>query len=170
MNTEILSVVNEDDQVIDALPRNQIHAQGLRHRAVHILVFNQQEQLFLQKRSTKKDLNKGLWDTSAAGHVDQGEEYTFSAIRETQEELGIDIQNKIDFLFKLSACKSLGMEFIQVYLCHHDGPFRLNADEIDEGAWFSVQSISDRVNQGDPSLTETFKTIWQHYLSENKSI
>lgn len=165
MNTEILSVVNENDQVIDAQPRNQIHALGLRHRAVHILVFNQQRQLFLQKRSMRKDLNQGLWDTSAAGHVDQGEGYTSSAIRETQEELGIDIKNSIDFLFKISASKALGMEFIQVYQCIHNGPFVLNIDEIDKGGWFSAQSITDRVNNDDPTITETFKTIWLHYIT-----
>jgi isopentenyldiphosphate isomerase len=169
MNTEILSVVNEDDQIIDVRPRQQIHALGLRHRAVHILVFNQQGQLFLQKRSMNKDLNKGLWDTSAAGHVDKGEDYTTSAIRETEEELGIDIKNNITFLFKLSASKALGMEFIQVYQCLHNGPFVLNVDEIDEGAWFSASSISDRVNKDDPTLTETFKIIWQQYYAQKRS-
>ena len=89
MNTELLSVVDENDCIIDTCPRHIIHATGLRHRAVHILVFNEQGQLFLQKRSMKKDLNGGLWDTSAAGHVDAGEDYDVSAVREIEEELGI---------------------------------------------------------------------------------
>ena len=42
MNTELLSVVDENDHVIKTLYRHEIHASGLRHRAVHILVFNQQ--------------------------------------------------------------------------------------------------------------------------------
>ena len=49
MNTELLSVVDENDLVIDTQARHIIHASGLRHRAVHILVFNQQGELFLQK-------------------------------------------------------------------------------------------------------------------------
>ena len=93
MNIEYLSVVDENDHVINSLARSEIHVLGLRHRAVHILIFNDQGQFFLQKRSMKKDLNKGLWDTSAAGHVDEGEEYTISAIRETSEELGIRNKN-----------------------------------------------------------------------------
>ena len=75
MHNELLSVVDENDCIIDSCPRHEIHAQGLRHRAIHILVFNDDGQLFLQKRSMKKDLNKGLWDTSVAGHVDEGEPY-----------------------------------------------------------------------------------------------
>ena len=139
VNTELLAVVNENDQIINTLPRNEIHVSGLRHRAVHILVFNQQGQLFLQKRSMNKDLNKRLWDTSAAGHVDAGEDYTPSAIREADEELGINIENTIQPLFKLSPTKQLGMEFIQVYQCVNNGP----------------------------SLTETFKVIWRQYQSNN---
>jgi len=168
MNTEPLSVVDENDHVIKTLPRHEIHASGLRHRAVHILVFNQQGELFLQKRSMKKDLNKGLWDTSAAGHVDVGEGYTPCAIRETEEELGISIEDTLQALFKLSPTKDTGMEFIQVYQCVHNGPFALNADEIDEGIWLSVDEISKRVEDVDPTLTETFKVIWRQYQMNMK--
>lgn len=117
MNTEYLCVVDENDQVVNTLPRHEIHRLGLRHRAVHLLVFNDQRQLFLQKRSMNKDLNKGLWDTSAAGHVDIDEDYLPSVIREGEEELGVNIESTLQFLFKLSPTHQLGMEFIQVYRC-----------------------------------------------------
>lgn len=163
MNDELLAVVDENDHVINILPRHQMHASGLRHRAVHILVFNEQGDLFLQKRSMLKDLNKGLWDTSAAGHVDVGEDYLSSAIREAKEELGINIENLIQLLFKLSPTQQLGMEFIKVYQCIHNGPFNLNSDEIDEGRWFSIDSVSKRVLKNDQGLTETFKVIWRQF-------
>ncbi len=163
MNTELLSVVDENDNIIDTCPRHIIHATGLRHRAVHILVFNAQGQLFLQKRSMKKDLNGGLWDTSAAGHVDADEDYDISAVREITEELGISIADALEPLFKLSATPAIGMEFIQVYRCLHNGPFNLAADEIDEGGWFNVAEISGRIEADDQCLTETFKTIWRQF-------
>ncbi|MDP1771071.1 MAG: NUDIX domain-containing protein [Methylobacter sp.] len=162
MNTELLSVVDENDRIIDTCARHIIHATGLRHRAVHILVFNGEGQLFLQKRSMKKDLNGGLWDTSAAGHVDAGEDYDISAVREIEEELGIT-ESALEPLFKLSATAAIGMEFIQVYRCIHNGPFILAADEIDEGDWFSVAEISERITADDQLLTETFKTIWRQF-------
>jgi len=162
MNTELLSVVDENDRIIDTCARHIIHATGLRHRAVHILVFNDLGQLFLQKRSMKKDLNGGLWDTSAAGHVDAGEDYDISAVREVEEELGIT-ESALEPLFKLSATAAIGMEFIQVYRCIHNGPFMLAADEIDEGDWFSVAEISERIMADDQLLTETFKTIWRQF-------
>jgi isopentenyldiphosphate isomerase len=161
MNTELLSIVDENDCIIDTCARHIIHATGLRHRAVHILVFNGEGQLFLQKRSMKKDLNGGLWDTSAAGHVDTGEDYDVSAIREVEEELGI--KSELELLFKLSATAAIGMEFIQVYRCIHNGPFVLAVDEIDESDWFSVAEIAERIAADDQRLTETFKTIWRQF-------
>lgn len=125
MRNELLTVIDEYDRVIDIRPRHIIHASGLRHRAVHILVFNDCGQLFLQKRSMNKDLYGGLWDTSVAGHVDAGEDYESCAIREVKEELGIDVANNIEPLFKLPAAIDTGMEFIQVYRCLHNGPFTL---------------------------------------------
>ncbi|MBL6986382.1 MAG: NUDIX domain-containing protein [Methylobacter sp.] len=163
MNTELLSVVDENDHIIDTCPRHIIHAAGLRHRAVHILIFNEQGQLFLQKRSMQKDLNGGLWDTSAAGHVDSGEEYYVSAVREITEELGIHITHTLEPLFKLPATAAVGMEFIQVYRCIHNGPFVLAVDEIDEGDWFNIADISERITADDQRLTETFKTIWRQF-------
>ena len=162
MHFELLDVVDVNDVVIKQRPRTQIHAESLRHRAVHILVFNDSGELFLQKRSMKKDLNKGLWDTSAAGHVDAGESYDSCAPRELQEELGVSVA-ALQGLFKLDASVDLGMEFIQVYACQHNGPFVLAPEEIDEGCWLSPESVDARVAADDPSLTLTFRIIWRRY-------
>lgn len=160
MNEELIAVVDKNDQFIENKARNEVHKLGLRHRAVHILLFNEQKQLFLQKRSLTKDINAGLWDTSAAGHVDAGESYDTCAHRETIEELGVCVDSTLEFLFKLPALPETGMEFVQVYRCTHNGPFILEAEEIDDGQWFSLNDISLRVKNNDPSLTETFKSLW----------
>ncbi len=162
MQIEYLAVVDDHDQVLKYLPRSEIHSHRLRHRAVHIFVFNQHGQLFLQKRSMQKDLNPGLWDTSAAGHVDAGEDYDSCAPRELSEELGV--VTELQSLFKLAPTPELGMEFIQVYRCLHNGPFLLASEEIDAGDWFTVDEIAERVAGDDPSMTLTFKIIWGKYL------
>ncbi|MCZ6882595.1 MAG: NUDIX domain-containing protein, partial [Gammaproteobacteria bacterium] len=88
VSQELLDVVDEDDRIVCVKTRGEIHELGLMHRSVHILVFNSQRQLFIQKRSMSKDNQPGLWDSSAAGHVDSGEDYHSCAIRELAEELG----------------------------------------------------------------------------------
>ena len=55
------------------------------------------------------------------------------------------------------------MEFVQVYSSLHNGPFTLEAGEIDGGQWFETKQISQRVTNNDPSLTNTFKTLWQKF-------
>jgi len=168
MNHELLAVVDDHDFIVDYRPRHLVHALGLKHRAVHVLVFNDTGLLFLQKRSLTKDINPGLWDTSAAGHVDVNESYDACAHRETSEELGIQPE-QLEFLFKLSACETTGMEFVQVYRCRLNGPFSLAADEIDDGQWFEAAAISLRVNRNDPSLTGTFKMIWREFRAYSSS-
>ena len=51
----MFDVVNDRDEVIGQEPRPEVHRLGLRHRAVHVLVFNSRGEVFLQKRSMKKD-------------------------------------------------------------------------------------------------------------------
>ena len=82
MNEEIFDVVNERDEVIDRQPRNEVHRLGLKHRATHVLVFNSRGEVFLQKRSKEKDRQPGVWDSSASGHLDSGEDYDTCAARE----------------------------------------------------------------------------------------
>ncbi|MGZ8201401.1 MAG: NUDIX hydrolase [Methylosarcina sp.] len=162
MINELLCVVDENDCVLEVCARQIIHAAGLRHRAVHIMIFDELGRLFLQKRSLKKDLNAGLWDTSAAGHVDAGEDYESSALREIEEELSITGIPRLEPLFKLAPTVETGMEFVQVYRIRHNGPFVLAPDEIDEGGWFYPAEISEKVRGDDPNLTETFKRLWRH--------
>lgn len=162
MSDEILSVVNENDEVIGSDRRSDIHRKGLRHRAVHVLVFNRErDRLFLQKRSEQKDINPGLWDSSVAGHVDSGEEYAQCAHREIYEEIGIRLVSTPEPLLKVSACPVTGMEFVQVYRVVHEGPFYLNSEEIDEGRWIFIEEMNERVRDDDMNLTECFKFIWR---------
>ncbi|MGI9171919.1 MAG: 16S rRNA (adenine(1518)-N(6)/adenine(1519)-N(6))-dimethyltransferase RsmA, partial [Chthoniobacterales bacterium] len=53
--SEPFAVVDANDHVIGAEPRSVVHGNNLLHRAVHILLFNAQGEIFLQKRSRLKD-------------------------------------------------------------------------------------------------------------------
>ena len=158
---EMLDVVDENDRVIAVKTRGEIHAEGLMHRAVHILLFNSNGELFLQKRSLSKDEQPGKWDSSAAGHVDSGEEYLACAAREIHEELGIVAEREFETLFKLPASVFTGFEHCMVYRYVHDGPLTLHPEEIDDGSWLSPAAMDRRVDDGDPSLTDAVALIWR---------
>lgn len=93
-DNEILEIVDSNDKVIGTATRAEIHRQGFLHRAVHLFVFNPAGQMYIQRRSRSKDRHPGKLDSSAAGHVDPGETYEETAIRELQEELGIKAEVK----------------------------------------------------------------------------
>ncbi len=136
---EIFDVVNEADEVIGQASRHDVHRKGLRHRAVHVFVCNEQGELFLQRRSRWKDVHPLRWDSSAAGHVDAGQDYDPTAERELLEELGIAAA--VAPIGRVAACHGTGWEFVRIYRAEHQGPFRLHPAEIDSGAWFTREQI-----------------------------
>jgi len=162
---EIFAVVDERDEVIDYRSRSEVHRLRLRHRAVHVLVFNQRGELLLQKRSMAKECSPGLWDSSAAGHVDRGESYDACAIRELREELGVVLPSCPERLFKLEACEETGWEFCWVYRCSAEGPFDYSRDEIDALAWFSPGQLARELVSEPQKFSGTIPLIWSRLMS-----
>jgi isopentenyl-diphosphate delta-isomerase type 1 len=161
MQEELLSVVDEHDRVVGYRERGEVHRLGLRHRAVHVMVFNRRGEVFLQKRSLRKPENPGLWDSSAAGHVDHGEDYDACMLREVAEELGVALDQAPEALFRIDSSPMTGMEFIWVYRAVHDGPFTLDRDEIDDGRWIEPQALDAWIRDGAEGLTPPLVYIWQ---------
>jgi isopentenyl-diphosphate delta-isomerase type 1 len=92
---EIFPIVNENDEVIGKITRKEAHkSPQITHRASIILVFDKQGGFLIQKRSLTKDTSPGCWSCSVGGHVDYGEKYLDVAVRETKEELGINVNSE----------------------------------------------------------------------------
>jgi len=146
---EIVQIVDRENQVTGALPRHCMRSQGLIHRASYILVFNQQEELFVQKRTTSKDIYPGYWDVAAGGVVLAGESYEQSASRELTEELGVSgvpLLPLFDHYFEDAGNRVWG----RIFRCTHDGPFVLQPEEIASGLFMAVPQVLQR------SLQEPF--------------
>ncbi|NIR52075.1 NUDIX domain-containing protein [candidate division KSB1 bacterium] len=156
--SELFDVVDAQDRVIRQATRGEVHAQNLLHRSVHILVFNSREELFLQKRVATKDENPGFWDTSAAGHVNAGEDYLTCAHRELKEELGIS--GELKFLRKFPASRETLWEHVEVYRCRTDQKICINPAEISEGRFWTLPSLETAIEKGVQPFTSTFQLIF----------
>jgi isopentenyl-diphosphate delta-isomerase type 1 len=167
MNEEVFDVVDEQDRVIGQAPRSEVHRRGLNHRAVHVLIFNQRGEVFLQKRSMEKDCFPGAWDSSASGHVDRGEDYDACALREVREELGVQLVAMPQRLFRVAACERTGHEFVWVYQCAHEGPFELHPEEIERGGWFTLEAVDRWVATGAGEFASAFLLIWERWREEH---
>lgn len=163
MSEEIFDVVDERDEVVGRETRRRVHQLGLLHRAVHVLVFNARGQVFLQKRSLSKDTWPGVWDSSASGHVDAGEDYDACAVRELREELGWTVAAPPARLFKIAACAETGMEHVWAYRLEAEGPFTLHPDEIDQGDWFHPDMVTAWIGRCPEDFASGFRLIWGRF-------
>jgi isopentenyldiphosphate isomerase len=166
MSEEIFDVVNDRDEVIGQRPRREVHRLGLKHRAVHVLVFNARGELFLQKRSMLKDNHPGVWDSSSSGHLDTGEDYDACAVRELGEEIGLLSEQPPARLFKIDACPETGQEFVWVYRCEAEGPFTLHPEEIDEGGWFALDAVARWLANEPGDFAPAFALVWRLFTKQ----
>jgi isopentenyl-diphosphate delta-isomerase type 1 len=160
MVDEIFDVVDEQDRVIGQELRRIVHQRGLRHRAVHVLIFNSRGEVFLQQRSPFKDMAPNTWDSSASGHLNPGESYDDCAVRELREELGVTLPCPLKPLFKIDSSPETGQEFVWVYSGHSEGPFQLHPEEIQSGGWFSPEQVTDWMKKQPADFAPALPYIW----------
>ena len=164
--SEPFAVVDENDRVIGAAPRAKVHGDNLLHRAVHILLFNDTGELFLQKRSRLKDRHPLVWDSSAAGHGDAGEDYDEAATRELREELGVE--TSLERVAKLPASDRTGQEFIWLYRGRHNGPFQLARSEVELGGFFPLKLVTEWVAARPAEFAPGFIECWAAFRATVK--
>jgi isopentenyl-diphosphate delta-isomerase type 1 len=144
----MFDVVDEHDRVIGQASRAEVHASRLRHRAVHVLLFNPHRELFVQKRSAVKDTHPRCYDSSASGHLRTGEDYDVAARRELCEELGLrPAAAAFRRLFKIEACQETDWEFVWVYAVVGNYQPNINVEEIESGAFWPLPAVDDLVGE-----------------------
>ncbi len=165
---EYFDTVDAFDRVIGYATRRETHARGLLHRATHVMLYDLNGHLFLQRRSMSKDTFPGCWDSSCSGHVDAGEDYPTAARRELGEELGWhDATLSLRPLLKLNAGPETGYEFIQIYMAGPiSGPFVLHPAEITEGRWISAGELDILLEEFPDHVAGALRHTWQHYRRE----
>jgi 8-oxo-dGTP pyrophosphatase MutT (NUDIX family) len=137
---EIVSIVDDHNQVVGAAPRSIVRRMNLPHRASYILVFDRRERLFIHKRTQNKDVFPGYYDVAAGGVVKKGETYRQSAERELFEELGIravPLTELFECFYSDEFCQVWG----RVYRCEYNGKITLQEEEIESGRFMKVADI-----------------------------
>lgn len=160
---EWFDVVDAANRVIDRAPRDVVHREGLRHRSVHVLLLDGAGRVFVQRRSAAKDVDPGLWDTSAAGHVDSGESYLDAAVRELGEELGLEVApGALERTGLFEATPETGNEFAAIYRVSSDAPLTLDAREVAEGRWLEPAALDAWLRRSPEDFTVVFRAVWQN--------
>ena len=138
---EIVTVVDERNRVVADLPRHRVRGENLIHRATYIFVLDRRGRVLVQRRTPTKDMYPSYLDLAAGGVVAAGETYEECAEREAAEELGIldtPLETKFDFYYEDERNRCFG----RVFACVHEGPFTLQAEEVESVAFHDADEIA----------------------------
>jgi isopentenyl-diphosphate delta-isomerase len=161
---EMFDVVDDQDRIVGQARRDEVHARGLKHRAVHIFLFNPRGELFVQKRSASKDTFPGRYDSSASGHLESGEDYDACAHRELREELELEIPlDRFRKHFKIAACQETGWEFVWVYSVQGDDHPVINPGEIEAGDFWSRARVEAMIADHPELCAPGFVRVYQEF-------
>ena len=136
--------------------KSTVHKNGFYHSTVHLWIYTIDGEVLIQKRSLNKILNPGVWDVSVAGHIHFGETYNDAVIRETLEEIGINIE--CFKLYKLGVYQSNSIydkitdnEFHHTYVLEIKKEL-INTDfknnEVEELKLISIQEMKSLISNG----------------------
>lgn len=160
--TEFFDILDENGgKTGQTKPRTEVHRDGDWHKAVHIWIVNDNNEVLLQKRSPNKDSNPNMWDISSAGHLSAGDKSLSGAVREIKEELGIDVLPSqlrlIGTRKKASHYKSsfINNEFNDVYLLRLSlnlDTIKLQEEEVSAVKYVPLDNFRDMIKNKAPDL------------------
>ncbi len=126
----------------EPLPKDRFHL------AVHVCIFNSENQLLIQQRQPFKKGWPNMWDVSVGGSAVAGDSSSQAAQREVFEELGIelDFSNERPFL-----TMNFSGGFDDFYLIEQDidlSTLRLQKEEVRQVRWAYKEEVLKMQAQG----------------------
>ena len=148
-------MIQENGMVIGRAERSYCHSPAKPlHPVVHLHIIDRYSRLYLQKRSMKKDIQPGKWDTAVGGHVDYGESIQEALFREAYEELGFREFNPV-WLMSYVFESDVEREMVNVFAAVGSFSLRPDHDEVDEIKAWDLESIDE--NLGKSLFTPNFE-------------
>jgi len=170
---EEVILVNEKDKVLGYMEKQEAHIKGLMHRAFSIFVFNDKNELLLQKRAIDKYHSGGLWTNTCCSHPRKNETNIEAAYRRLNEEMGMScVLNKV-FTFTYKAVLDKGLtehEFDHVFFGFTNQKPKINTDEVAEYKYISITNLEKTVSTRPELFTEWFLICFPKVINQLKTI
>lgn len=164
---EWFPVVEPSGLVVGRSTRQYCHS-GAKplHPVVHIHIIDRMSRIYLQKRSMKKDIQPGKWDTAIGGHVSYGEAIIESVYREASEELGLTEFNPI-YIETYEFESPVEREMVNVFAAVGSFDLHPDLDEVEEGRWWELEDIDASLGKGvfTPNFESEFTMIRKQLLA-----
>jgi isopentenyl-diphosphate delta-isomerase len=154
MDDELMDLVSRDDKVIGTINRkdyDRLLTEDLGYiRAADVFLVNSDGRVFVPTRTTEKTIAPGGYDFSAGGHVGSGENYLKAIVRETQEELNIDID--IDYLLLVDKTILDDIKYIRhLYLYRTEETPVFNRRDFTTAEWMTPADLVKNIDNGHPA-------------------
>ncbi len=161
---EIIAVVDNNDIMIDKLPRKIVHDRWLLHRETALLIVNFQNEILIQKRADNKKFS-----VSVEGHFPFDSNYSDAIVREAKEELGLYIsKNELKEICKLKIRSvNNNYRFVKFFEIKKDVDLSsLDYDkwEVDSVYFFSKEELVEIMEKSPEKVTKGLRVILKEYL------
>ena len=153
----MFEVIDEKGEVIGQKPRSKVHALGLRHKGIYLIILDDEGKIFIQQRAKDKDLMPSVWDLSVAEHLKPGESFEDAAIRGAVEELSVKVRNlkflgELDFHFEYPHGK-IDNESNQIFLAEFDGEIKFQDGEVQQGKFVEIKELLQEMSEKPEKFT-----------------
>lgn len=161
---ELVDIIDEAGRTVATLSRREMRGRRLLHRCTYILVFDRRGRLFVHLRTPTKDVYPSYWDVAVGGVLGAGESFPEGARRELNEELGVDAELTELFPVRYSDAKTQvqGMAYRVV----HEGPFRLQPEEVVRGEFVTVEEVLHRAEH-EPFCQDGLQVLREHIARQD---
>lgn len=154
---------DEQGAVLGNFSRSEVHRKGLWHRASNVFLFRSSGDLLIQRRQYDKDVCPGLWDLSAAEHLQPGETFEQGAIRGLWEELGVEgitlelLGSVTKSCLEIPESQIRDYEFQQSFRAFYDGPVSPDITEVSEISTMNLEELRRSFHDNPESYTPWFR-------------
>ena len=169
---EFVVLVDEQDNPIGKMEKQQAHIEGLLHRAFSIFIFNSEKKLLLQKRASSKYHCGGLWTNSCCSHPRENENIQDAANRRLAEEMGMQCSLKPIFTFMYRAEFDNGLiehEFDHVFFGESDQNPKINPEEVETYRYIAMEDLQQEVKEFPQNFTPWFIIALDRVLAFNST-
>ncbi|WP_341664883.1 isopentenyl-diphosphate Delta-isomerase [Blattabacterium cuenoti] len=170
---DLIPLVGMKNQIIGFEKKQKIHIKGLRHSAVSVFIFNIENDLMLQKRSSKKYHSSSLWTNTCCSHPKKNESVLKAAHRCLIEEMGFDCFLEQKFSFTYHEFFKNGLienELDHVFVGFYEKSPIINFKEVDNWKWISLNELIENIHTYPDSYSIWLKIIIKNHLNQLKCI
>ncbi|WP_185852009.1 isopentenyl-diphosphate Delta-isomerase [Blattabacterium cuenoti] len=167
----LIPLIGIKNQIVGFEKKGKIHTEGLLHSAVSVFIFNLEDDLMLQKRSSKKYHSSLLWTNTCCTHPKKNESVLKAAHRCLIEEMGFDCFLEKRFSFTYHEFFSNGLienELDHVFVGFYKESPIINFKEVDDWKWISLNKLIQNIRISPNSYTVWLKIIVKNYLNQLK--